>query len=106
MPAWLQYITDTGTPEQIARVAQFGVKVFGAETDMADPKAIADEGLRRFRSWLKSLGMPLTLKELGIPKADLEEVVKRCLAVWNGLVKGWVDLDEQAVRAIFTSIVE
>jgi alcohol dehydrogenase YqhD (iron-dependent ADH family) len=106
MPAWLQYIADTGTPEQIARIAQFGVKVFGAEVDMADPKGAADEGLRRFRSWLKSLGMPLTLKELGIPKIDLEGVVERCLAIWNGVVKGWVDLDEKAVRAIFTSIVE
>jgi alcohol dehydrogenase YqhD (iron-dependent ADH family) len=106
MPAWLQYIADTGTPEQIARIAQFGVKVFGAEADMADPKAVADDGLRRFRSWVRALGMPLTLKELGIPKTDLDGVVQRCLAVWNGVVKGWVDLDEKAVRAIFNSIVE
>jgi alcohol dehydrogenase YqhD (iron-dependent ADH family) len=106
MPAWLQYITDTGTPEQIARIAQFGVQAFSINPDMNDIKATADAGLRAFRTWIKSIGMPLTLKELGIPKAELPAVVKRCLNANNGAVPGFVDLDEKAVTAIFTSIVE
>ena len=48
MPAWLQYITDNGTPDQIARIAQFGVKVFGADPEMKDVKATANDGLNRF----------------------------------------------------------
>jgi alcohol dehydrogenase YqhD (iron-dependent ADH family) len=106
MPAWLQYIADHGTAEQAARVAQFGVKVFGVDPDLADIKATADEGLERFRAWIRSIGMPLTLKELGIPRADLPEVIRRCLDVWNGVVTGYMDLDKVAVTAIFTSIIE
>jgi len=106
MPAWLQYILDTGTPEQAARVAQFGVDVFGVPPDLADVKATANEGLRRFRFWLRSLGMPLTLKELGVPAADLGHIIQRCMALWNGLVTGWVNLDEKAVTAIFSSVAE
>jgi alcohol dehydrogenase YqhD (iron-dependent ADH family) len=106
MPGWLQYIADTGTPEQIARIAQFGVQVFGVSPEMTDIKATADAGLRAFRTWIKSIGMPLTLKELGIPKADLPAVIKRCLDVNKGTVPGFVDLDEKAVTAIFNSVAE
>jgi alcohol dehydrogenase YqhD (iron-dependent ADH family) len=106
MPGWLQYIADTGTPEQAARIAQFGVQVFGVSPEMTDIKATADAGLRAFRLWLKSIGMPLTLKELGVPKADLPAAIKRCLDANNGMVPGFVDLDEKAVTAIFNSVAE
>ena len=106
MPAWLQYIADNGTPEQVARVAQFGVKVFDVDPDMSDVKATADEGLQRFRTWIQSIGMPLTLKELGIPKSDLAAVVDRCIAANGGVVPGYMRLDHAAVTAIFTSMVE
>jgi alcohol dehydrogenase YqhD (iron-dependent ADH family) len=106
MPTWLHYIVEHGTPAQAARVAQFGVKVFGVSPDMADIQATAETGLNRFRAWLRSLGMPLTLKELGIPKDDLDALVKRCMGVNGGLVQGFMDLDEDAVRAIFSAVLE
>jgi alcohol dehydrogenase YqhD (iron-dependent ADH family) len=106
MPAWLQYIADTGRPEQVARIAQFGVQVFGVSPEMTDIKATADAGLRAFRTWIKSIGMPLTLKELGVPKTDIPVAIKRCMDVNNGKVPGFVDLDEKAVTAIFNSVAE
>ena len=104
MPAWLQYIVDNGTPEMIARVAQFGVKVFGASPDMGDVKATANAGLRAFRSWVRSIGMPLTLEELGVPRAELDDMVKRTIDAGKGKVSGFMDLDEKAVKAIFSSM--
>jgi alcohol dehydrogenase YqhD (iron-dependent ADH family) len=106
MPAMLRYIADHGSREQLARVAQFGVKVFDADPDMADLKVTVDDGLRRFRAWLQSMGMPLTLKELGIPKADLPEVIRRCLEISGGVIKGYLDLDTDAITAIYTSVIE
>jgi alcohol dehydrogenase YqhD (iron-dependent ADH family) len=106
MPAWLQYIVNHGTPQQVARVAQFAVKVFGVEPDMSDVKATANEGLNRFRAWVKSIGMPLTLKELGIPKEDLQGIVERCNCGPDGILRGYIDLDKKAVAEIFTSIAE
>jgi alcohol dehydrogenase YqhD (iron-dependent ADH family) len=73
---------------------------------MTDIKATADAGLRAFRIWIKSIGMPLTLKELGVPKADIPAAVKRCLDVNNGKVPGFVELDEKAVTAIYNSVAE
>jgi alcohol dehydrogenase YqhD (iron-dependent ADH family) len=106
MPAWLQYAVDHGSPEEIARVAQFGAAVFGVRPDFLDPRGTANAGLRAFRSWIRSIGMPLTLKELGIPKEDLPAVVKRCMDHNKGKVPGFMELDEKAVTTIFASIRE
>ncbi|MCL2478943.1 MAG: iron-containing alcohol dehydrogenase [Treponema sp.] len=106
MPAWLQYIADHGDAVQVARVAQFGTGVFGVKADISDPKGTADEGLRAFRRWVKSIGQPLTLKELGIPRGDLDAVIKRCVDHYNGILPGYMELDQKAVTEIFTSIIE
>jgi len=105
MPAWLQYIVDNGRPEQVARIAQFGVSIFGVRPEMNDVKATANAGIEAFRSWICSIGMPLTLEELGIPKADLPAMVKRTLDANNGKIIGFMDLDEKAINAIFTAMI-
>ena len=66
MPAMLNYIIKHGNEAQVARVAQFATDVFEVDADYADAKGVAQEGVRRFKAWLASLGMPLTIKELGI----------------------------------------
>ena len=104
MPAWLQYIADNGTPAQAARVAQFGVKVFGVSPDMGDIRATANAGLRAFRVWVHSIGMPLTLEELGVPREEVPDMVKRTMNANNGKIPGFMDLDEKAVTAIFSSM--
>ena len=104
MPAWLQYLIDNGNAEIVARVAQFAVKVFGVNPDMHDLKATANAGLALFRSWIRSLGMPLTLDELGVPKAELKDMVKRTVDNANGKIAGLIDLDEKAITAIYTSM--
>jgi alcohol dehydrogenase YqhD (iron-dependent ADH family) len=82
------------------------VDVFGISPEMTDIKATADAGIRAFRAWITSIGMPLTLKELGIPKTDLQAVIKRCLESNGGKVPGYMELDEKAVTEIFTAVVE
>ena len=104
MPAWLQYVADNGTAAQVARVAQFGTGVFGVKADMADAKATADAGLRAFRAWIHSIGMPLTLEELGVPKAELPQMVRRTMDASSGMIVGFMDLDEKAVTAIYSSM--
>jgi len=73
---------------------------------MTDAKSAANEGLRRFRKWLESLGMPLTLKDLGVPKEDLPDVINRCMEDHGDIVPGYMPLDRNAVSAIFSSVVE
>jgi alcohol dehydrogenase YqhD (iron-dependent ADH family) len=104
MPAMLEYFVNHGTGEQIARAARFGGKVFGAGGETGEAAAL--EGIRRFRAWLKEIGMPQTLKELGVPKEDLEEAVQRCLDRNGGMIRGYMDLDRAAVTEIYRSVLE
>ena len=104
MPALFQYIADKGTPDQVARVAQFGAGVFGVRADIADMKGTANAGIAAFRAWIRSIGMPLTLEELGVPKAELQAAIKRTIEATKGKIVSFMDLDENAITAIFNSM--
>lgn len=103
MPSWLQYLVNHGESIHVERVAQFAVNVFGVAPNPSDPKAVANEGLNRFRTWLTSLGMPITLVDLGVPREDLPEAIAKCNCNANGIIEGFLDLDKGAVAEIFTT---
>ena len=106
MHSWLQYLVNHGEDYHVARVAQFARNVFAVDSSIGDDKAVANEGLVIFRRWLQSIGMPLTLKELGIPAEDLQSVIDDCIPDEDGEIIGFMDLNKDAVREIFTSVVE
>ena len=67
-PAWLTYASRT----KPGKVAQFGRRVFGI-TEPDDSKA-AEAAIAALRSFHGSLGLPLTLGELGIENPDFEAI--------------------------------
>jgi alcohol dehydrogenase YqhD (iron-dependent ADH family) len=110
MPAWFYYIVENGTIEQAARVAQFCGKVFGLKyrnkPDIAGSRGDAVAGIRLFHSWLgSSIRMPTTLEKLGIPNEDVPAMVKRTADANNGKIVGFMELDEKAIGAIYTSMI-
>ena len=70
-PAYMQFMAEH-KPERVALMAR---RVF--DVDENDDYKAAIEGIRRLKEFNKSLGMPLTLAELGIENADIPELVKR-----------------------------
>lgn len=70
-PAWMTFMA-THRP---AKIAQYARRVFGVN-DPDDTRA-ALEGIRRHREFLKSIGMPLTLGELGINEPDIDLYVAK-----------------------------
>lgn len=71
MPAWMELVMKSG----VERFAQFAVRVWGLEMDFADPERTARGGIACFKSFLRSIGMPLTLGELGIEEKDIPGLV-------------------------------
>ena len=67
LPAWMTYVL----PHNPMRLAQFAVRVFGCEMDFADLERTAREGIARLRNFFRSLGMPVTLAEVGAKEADI-----------------------------------
>ncbi|MCI2057213.1 MAG: iron-containing alcohol dehydrogenase [Oscillibacter sp.] len=71
MPAWMEYVM----PHDVVRFAQFAVRVWGCEMDFADPENTAREGIKRFCSFLHSIGMPITFEEIGAHAEDIDRMV-------------------------------
>ena len=98
MPAVMSY-TCGHDPE---RLAQLAVRVWGCESSAEGPEATAREGIARFRGFLASLGMPVTLGEIGAGTDDVEAMAyETCHAGGRtGRVGGFVSLGEKDVRRI------
>ena len=95
-PAWLTYMAN----HNVGKVAQFAERVWDvpASTDL---KAVALEGIARFKAFLHEIGMPTTFKELGIEHPDIDLLVAHLHENKGELVGGYVRLDRQASRAIY-----
>jgi alcohol dehydrogenase len=69
-PAWMSYVCQVDLP----RFIQFAVRVWGVDDAFSAPERIALEGIARQKAFFKSLGLPVSLKELNIDDAHLEEM--------------------------------
>ena len=95
-PAWLTYMAD----HNVGKVAQFAERVWDVPSS-ADLKAVALEGIARFKAFLHEIGMPVTLKELGIEHPDIDLLVAHLHENKGELVGNYVRLDRQASRTIY-----
>ena len=71
MPAWMEFVMD----HDVMRFARFAVNVFGCEMDYAHPENTAKAGIARLRDFFRSIGMPITLAEVGAKVEDTAAMV-------------------------------
>ena len=109
MPAYLRYMVRHGTEEQVERVAYLGTRVFdidpaGTETgdETAQARAVAEAGIAAFVQWLKSIRMPVTLRELPIPEDEVAVAAERCIEGNGGRIKRYMDIDADGIRDIYS----
>jgi alcohol dehydrogenase YqhD (iron-dependent ADH family) len=73
-PAWIDYVYR----ENIPMFLQFAVNVMGVtDGSYREPESIIREGVRRLRAFFKAVGLPGTLRELGIGAEKLELMAKK-----------------------------
>jgi len=72
-PGWMQYVYK----DNINMFVQFAVNVMGVEGSYRDPDAIVQEGILRLKEFFAKLGLPATLRDLGIGEDRLEEMAKK-----------------------------
>ena len=95
MPAWMEYVVD----HNVMRFAQMATRVFGCQMNFENPKATALEGIKAFRKFLHSIGMPINFEELGAKEEDIPKLVEK-LNPGDGW--GFVPLKAKDVTAIYT----
>lgn len=99
MPAVFTYVMD----HDVMRFAQVAVRVWGCPMDFAHPEVTAKAGIEALRRFLKSIGMPGTLGELG---GKAEDIPKLVYVLCNGdgrpgSITGFVTLNEDDCAAIY-----
>ena len=72
-PAWMQYVYR----DNVNMFVQFAVNVMGVKGSYRDGDAIVQEGIARLREFFRRMGLPSTLKELGIDESKLELMAKK-----------------------------
>lgn len=88
-PAWLTYMTEHN-PHKLVKWAK---NVWNADSPQ--------EGIAHLKTWLRSIGMPTTIQELGIDNFDLETINEHVHVTKGDVFGAYLPLDRERTRAIY-----
>ncbi|MDD5946244.1 MAG: iron-containing alcohol dehydrogenase [Oscillospiraceae bacterium] len=97
-PRWMKHILSEKT---VDRFVKYGVNVFGIDETL-DKFAIAEKAIQATYDFFQSIGIPMTLREVGIDESRIDEMAHH-VAVNEGLENAWAPLLEKDIAAIFTA---
>jgi alcohol dehydrogenase YqhD (iron-dependent ADH family) len=102
-PAWMEY----NLHHDVMRFAQLAHRVWGCSMDFQNPEVTAKAGIAAFRAFLRSIGMPQTLAELGGKEEDIPYLAHT--AAWgngnDGTLGSFVVLHEEDMANIYRLMV-
>lgn len=96
MPSWMEFVYK----HNVMRFCQMATRVFGCQMNFENPEATALEGIRRFRSFLHSIGMPINFAELGAKEEDIPALVEK-FGIGSGRTGGFVALSAEDITEIY-----
>lgn len=96
LPAWMRYTL----PHDPNRFALLASRVWGCSLDINHPERTALEGIERFEDFLRSIGMPSTLKDLGAKEEDIPMLARRTRRGPDGMTGNFMKLDTPEIEAI------
>lgn len=98
-PAWMEYNMN----HDVMRFVQLAIRVWGCEMDYEKPENTAKAGIKAFRNFLRSIGMPQTMAELGGKEEDIPYLAHTA-SYGNGndgTLGGFVVLKEKDIENIY-----
>ena len=96
MPAWMEFVYK----HDVMRFCQMATRVFGCPMNFENPEATALEGIKRFRSFLHGIGMPINFEELGAKENDIPVMVEK-LGLGSGKTGGFAELSAEDAAEIY-----
>lgn len=95
-PAWMSYICTEALP----RFIRFATEVWGLPYNPDEPERLAREGIGKLKDFFRSLGLPVTLGELGITEKRYGEMADGALRF--GPIGNLKRLHRGDIQQIFT----
>ena len=96
-PAWMTYVYK----HDVQRFCRFAVEVMGVEMDFFHPEETALKGIAALRAFFKSIGMPTTLSELGVPEDKLDVLADKVKRDADGTTGQFVKLTRDDCLKIY-----
>jgi alcohol dehydrogenase len=94
-PAWMKHVYRN----DVSRFARFASRVWGVEPRFDWPERTALEGIGRAKTFFRDIGLPTSLKELGVTDDRTEEMAKK--ATEKGPLGSFVKLGFSDVVSIY-----
>lgn len=97
---WARYVVKA----DINRFAEYAINVWDCRLDPVDPEITALEGIKKTEEFFISIGMPVTLSQLGIgilSDAQIEELATKCCFFGRRVVGTVKPLQVEDIKAIF-----
>ncbi len=95
-PAWMRYVYK----QDVNRFAQFAARVWNVEMDYFDPEKTALAGIDAIKAFFRSIGLPVTLSEIGITPAHYERISSNCRRTSEDVVGSFVPLKSSDIVEI------
>lgn len=100
VPAWMSFVAG----QKPAKVAQFGRRVFDVQA--SDDVEAAREAVSSLRGFFRSIGLPVTMKELGIDAPDINLLVRKLHENKGPVVGAYIPLGPAETEAIYRLAVQ
>lgn len=95
--SWARYVCE----DDIPRFAQLANRVWNVEMNVENLRATALQGIQMTEDYFKSLGMPISLKEVGAEEERLEEMAEKCTFLGRRTLPGIKVLDKKEILDIY-----
>lgn len=99
-PAWMTYARNINP----AKLAQYARRVFDIEEE--DDYRAADLGIEALKKFLTSIGMPVSMKELGIENPDCEKLASKVTENKGEIFGNYVKINKDVAEEIYRIAAE
>jgi len=97
-PRWMKHILSEKTVE---RFVTYGTMLFGIDSSLP-PMQIAEQAIQKTYDFFKEIGIPMTLREVGIDDKRVAEMARHTQEV-SHLDQVWAPLSEKDIADIITA---
>ena len=96
-PSWARFVCV----HDVNRFARYAVNVWNIDMDFEHPMKTALAGIQATEDFYKSLGMPVSIRELGVEPEKIEEMADKCTNMGTRRLPGIVELGKEEMIQIY-----